>query len=701
MKKNVFLKIIIICCVGCATIACLMGCTEDIDKSNLYTFTGETATDYIKNNSERFGSFLKLISRVKSSDKKANASTMAALLSARGNYTCFVPNDEAIAEYLDTLYCRGEINDTTIEHLSDSLARDIVFNTIIDHGNNTAFPSTTYPEGALSVTNLNDKYIDISFGNDPDGRAIIIVNADTKIIKQDVQVTNGYVQEIDHVLSSASSSIADLIMDTKNLSLFGKLIKLTGFDEKTTAYEDVEYADGDYAGIAGPMSNNGLETFKGIYPEHRYFGYTAFVETDSVMKRCLRLDGNPSESDFIEALKYYLKENAAYDGGTSWGSDYENDNNWLNQFVGYHFLPERIIWDRLVIFANESGFTTGSPNNGKKFSVNVWDYYETMAKGRRLLKVTGTRNGKFLNRISVYDEKYKEIADVVNDKNNFSSLNIELRSDNGKNKNQALNGYYYPIEDILLWTEKVPNQVLNERMRYDICSLLPELMTNNHRRIGDSEHRAWYYSSDYFESKNGGSGTMLNVSKETHLCYLTNTMNTGSWINYQSDEFNIQGQYDFVLKLPPVPYSGTYEIRYGITANSNRGMGQVYIGTNPDNLHAIGIPIDLRLGGESSALGWVADKSLNEDEIEEMDKQLRNKDYMKGPKYFVRDGPETGREYSNTLRKIIYRGDLEEGMTYYLRFKSVLESTNTEFYFDYLEFVPKTIYNSDEKEDKW
>ena len=679
----------------------IIGCTESIDESNMYTFTGETLADHLRNNPETFSSYYALVSKVKSSDRNANASSVEALLSARGNYTCFAPNNHAIADYLDTLMARGEIEDTVLADLPDSIARVIVFNSLIDNGETQAYASTGFGSGALVLTNMNDRYINISYGNDTDGSTVIYVNADSRIVTKDIEVENGYIHEVDHVISPNSSTISDLIMATDNLSLFGELIRLTRMDRNTIAYVDRSYEDKEEAGAAGPMSNNGTACFIGTYPEKRFFGYTAFVETDSVFASILQLGDSPSTADFLAALKTYVQTYAAYGDYTSWGDDFENENNWLYQFVAYHIVPERLIWQKIVIFANESGFNTGAPNDGTRFQTNVWDYYETLDPNRRLIKVTGIRGGKRLNRISIYDSKYKEIESEVIAANAYPSLDITINSDNGRFDNQALNGYYYPIENILLWTEKLPATVLNERIRIDICAMLPELMTNNHRRIGDSSHQAWYYTADYFEALNGGSGAMLNVSKETYLCYLTNYLNTGSWVNYQSDEFNIQGKYDFVLRLPPVPYTGTYEVRYGITANSTRGMAQIYMGTNPNNLAAVGVPIDLRLLGEDPAVGWKSDNSLTEDEIEELDKQLRNIDYMKGPKYFVREGGQTGRMYANTLRKIIYRGQMEAGRTYYLRFKSVLESTTTQFYFDYLEFVPKTIWAGDEPEDKW
>ena len=108
------------------------GCTEDIDKSDLYTFTGQTMTDYFEDNPEEFSSFLTIIGNVHTN--KSSQSTIRDLLSARGNYTCFAPTNEAIKIHLDSLYRIGEIESTDITTLSDSIAESIVFNSIIDNG---------------------------------------------------------------------------------------------------------------------------------------------------------------------------------------------------------------------------------------------------------------------------------------------------------------------------------------------------------------------------------------------------------------------------------------------------------------------------------------------------------------------------------------------------------------------------------------
>lgn len=661
----------------------MSSCSEDIDDSDLYTFTGEMMVDHFANNPDMFGSYYEILNIVHPSKK--SSSTMKELLSARGKYTCFAPTNEAIDYYLDSLLLIGEVESKVLSELPDSVAEDIVFNSLIEE---VAYASTDFNEGALGTTNMKDRYVDISTISE-NGQTILLVNSDSRIVKKDVEVENGYIHGVDKVLSPSKASIADLIIGTPNTRVFGQLLELTGWSKKLQAYRDESYYEWELDGveIAGITTNTRFNgNWEGKYPEHRYIGYTLFVETDDVFaKYGINAEDGIGEKD-LDVLMNWLEDNAFYDENTSYEADYENEDNAVNQFVAYHILPQRLTFDKLVIFSNEKGYNNTAPNVNNQWKINVWEYYETMGKHRRTVKVTAIRTGKRLNRHSVYNAtSYKET-----DEGDVDGLIISQK--NGEYANQALNGYYYTIDDLHVWNENIPKKVLNERMRYDICSLLPEMMTNNCRY---NKTASWYFHPDYFEN-------IPIMSSQTEFEYLPNTNNAGagSWMNYQTDEFNIRGQYDFTLKLPPVPQGGTYEIRYGINANDNRGMAQIYIGDNMYDLAAVGIPLDLRMR-DPAVTGWVSDAGLSSDAIEEYDKAMRNNGYMKGPKYFYDDATHSGRDRQNCLRRVIYRGQLEAGKTYYMRFKSVLQTTAAEFFFDYLEFVPKSVYNGTKAEDKW
>ena len=124
----------------------LAGCSENIDESDLYTFTGEMMVDHFENNPETFSSYLEVLGQVHPS--KRSKSTMKELLDARGHYTCFAPTNKAIDEYLDSMLTIGKISNKDLSQLPDSVAEDIVFNSIIDNNMEEAYATTDFQPGA-------------------------------------------------------------------------------------------------------------------------------------------------------------------------------------------------------------------------------------------------------------------------------------------------------------------------------------------------------------------------------------------------------------------------------------------------------------------------------------------------------------------------------------------------------------------------
>lgn len=667
----------------------LNACTEKIDDSALYTFTGEMMTDHFENNPELFSSYLTILGQVHQS--KHSTSTVKELLAARGNYTCFAPTNEAIANFLDSLLEIGEVSSTNLEDLPDSVAEDIVFNSLIDNGNNEAYATTTFEDTVpLGLTNMNGRYITPTYDEDENKNTLIFINLYSKIIDGDIEVENGYIHTIDKVLSPSRESVAEMVMTTANMQLFGEILGQTQWDKKLTKYRDTEWEDANYQILGEKHTCRYNPEYGGLYPRERKYGYTIFVETDSVFESHGITD--------IASLKEWVRENNYYDDDTnmghetSWDDDYTNDYNWLNQFVAYHILPEQLTNTTMTTLANEYGVTpTDRRDNRTRWNVNVWEYWETMGVQRRTMKVTRCRDGHYINRKSVYNQRtYKEDATLM------TIPGIKVRNGNGTYDTKALNGMIFPIEDILIWNREVPTKVLNERMRYDVCALFPEMLTNN---IRQNREDSWFFPYDYFDN-------IYYMDPLVEFEYMPNTGWAGSttgWLDYQIDEFNIRGPVDFTMKLPPVPYTGTYELRFGVWTSDRRGMVQVYLGKNPNNLPAIGIPLDLRDTGVGTALtGWVSEATIGTDStaIYEQQKSMRNLGFMKGPKYIqVSDG--TARDTGGNVRKILYTGQFEAGETYWIRFKTALSSNSKEFFYDFIELVPKTVYAGESNEDIW
>ena len=165
------------------------------------------------------------------------------------------------------------------------------------------------------------------------------------------------------------------------------------------------------------------------------------------------------------------------------------------------------------------------------------------------------------------------------------------------------------------------------------------------------------------------------------------------------------GRFDIRFTLPPVPKTGTYEVRYKTLATGARGVVQTYFGSNPNNLPVTGIPIDMTKGilalyGESNNIDDTGDEEIDA----EVDHKLRNHNVMKSARHEVHESNSslTARDDTRCTRHLLWRGTLDPDKTYYLRFKSVLDSDRKELYLDYIEFCPKEIYdNPAEPEDVW
>ena len=260
-----------------------------------------------------------------------------------------------------------------------------------------------------------------------------------------------------------------------------------------------------------------------------------------------------------------------------------------------------------------------------------------------------------------------------------------------------VNAYIYTINKPLVYDQATRENFQKQRLRYDVTAMFPEFMNNDIRASWtDSRYVGMPCTSKY----NYLEG--LEIYDGTNFCYLPGFNYV--WYNFQGDEFNVTGRYEMTFTLPPVPLKGIYEIRYAVQNNSDkRGMCQVYFGSDKNHLYAMGIPLDLRIGGNSDILGWEED--IEDDEYNaEVDKKMRNNGFMKGPKYYHAGNAQSklARDEQTTTRRIIVREEMDPAKTYYLKFKSVLDKEDKEFYMDYLEFCAKEVYdNPQTPEDIW
>lgn len=667
----------------------LTSCKDEVDESDLYTFTGSTITSYLEE-SENYTDFAYICSKVRLSLR--SESTISQLLSTRGNYTVFAPTNEALHHYLDSIFLT---KDYDITQLPDSVAQDIARNAIIDNGTKNAYLTTDFMVGALEQTNMNDRYVTISYTNEEgNAKATTLINEHSRIVAPDIEVTNGVVHGIDGVLQMSNAYLPDLIEQTPNMKIFAYLLRQTGWDKKMEQYRDEDYEQNH--------EENGTDINGNTYPypAHRYIGYTAFVEPDSIFVVKWGVPEPEVENGILQngaEILEAIKEKCAKAYPNATDANLTSEENPVNQFVSYHLLPERLTLDKLVIHHAEMGYAY---NNPSQLSIDCFEYYETMCTShRRLIKLTEGKqtDGKRINRHCKYrtDVSIGEFFEEYD----VDRPGILIQESNKGYVSNALNGFYYAIDDILIYDDDVPNTVLNERLRWDVSSLLPELMTNGYRLISDNQSRP--FPAGYFSTM-----STSEACKYWYMPYYSSTVD-----NYQGDEHNVRGQYDMVLRLPPVPYHGTYELRIAAPTNTSFGMAQLYLGTNPDNLQPIGLPLDLRQNYANPNIGWEQDTE-DWDHNYENDKVLRNHGYMKPPFHdgiknaggtVITESMRNTTRYAGNLRmrKIVYQGTISPDDVWYIRVKSVLENTNLSFLWDYLEWAPKWVYSGAEPEDIW
>ena len=674
--KNNFCALALLLCVGCNCL--FFGCADKVDESDLYTFTGKTMFSYLESQ-EDFSKFSYILQKVRLSAK--SETPLSGLLSARGNYTCFAPTDEAVQSYLDSAY---QTKNYDITQIPDSMAQYIARNSLIDNENSDAYMTTDFQVGALEETNMDDRYITIAFDTLKGGQATTIINNKSRIIKADIEVSNGVIHKINHVIELSTATLPALIGQIDNLRIFSKLLDITGWSDSMQQYRDEDYEKNH------PTDGKDMYGDAAVVPQHRYIGYTAFVETDSIFQVKWGIDAPVVVNGIVQnwdAIIAQVKARCAEAYPDAGSDDLRSQDNAVNQFISYHLLPERMAWEKLVIHYNEMGYNYRLPDI---LSIDCYEYYETM---RRLVKLTegAQTKGKRINRHCTYDYtnySEKEVdrpGILINDRNENYLFN-------------ALNGFYYTIDDMLVYDSDVPNKVLNERLRFDVSALLPELITNGFRRL--NKNQSIYIPRGYLK--------YFDLTEECNYDYLTGYATT--WPDLQGDEHNITGQYDMTLRLPPVPFEGTYEIRLAVPSNEIRGMAQLYLGKEKSNLQAIGLPLDMRLPPSNPAIGWEAD-TKDEDHNEANDKVMRNHGYMKPPMHdgittngIVTESLRGTQTYSSNylrVRKIIWTGTIKPADILYLRIKTVLQDTNTQCVLDWLELVPKNIYNGAEQEDKW
>ncbi|MBQ7181180.1 MAG: fasciclin domain-containing protein [Bacteroidaceae bacterium] len=712
MKR--FLAIQKLCLIVLAAFA-IQACKESIDTSARYVFKYDSVLSYLQKH-EAYAEYVKLLEVVPVS--YLSESTVAQLLSARGHYTVFAPTNEAIEAYLQEVYednpdlMSGPTwNDFFTEHKRDSIRKVIVYNSIIDSGDNVDYFQThDFPEtngGEFQLSNMMDRKMSVRYA----GVDSIYINGDCplSVTERDILCLNGVIHQVGKAIAPKDitmfSYMQDMLdHDREGFLVAAKVIQACGLFDTLSKIRDEAYENLYLRGLIEDLPNMVAAGFAegsiGYAPRHRNYGFTLFAETDDFW-RSQGLNPHSPSSELLPNLMNWLVSNEqyskTYDTFTT-DENYKSPDNLINQWITYHLLPLRLSPDRLVFHRTEYGYTYSNPYN---YGVPVCDYYATMGK-RRLLKLYESKesNGIYLNRCANYDNGRRGTGHEISCDEDKVGCKV-LAEDSLAVTSELINGCIYPIDTPLSYNDQTRFNLGRTRIRFDGMSMMPEAMTNDIRLLKTREERYFHVYIprtsiyNYFE----------NMRQNDQMFFVYYSAYQDAWCNLNSDEMKGVGRYEIQFKLPPVPIRTTYELRYDVLANGKRGVGQLYFGSDPDNLPVTGIPLDLTLPARYSQFGFEADTE-DDDYNAEVDKRMRNNGVMKGALSVCQNGVTSQNERINNnyenVRRIVWRGTVDPDKTYYLRIKSVLDNDKREFYMDYLELCPKEVYDNPETpEDIW
>ncbi|MBO4551200.1 MAG: fasciclin domain-containing protein, partial [Bacteroidaceae bacterium] len=426
----------------------LAGCKEEIDTSARYVFLQKTISQYLEEK-DYYSEYVRLLGEMPVS--AYTETTLKQLLSARGHYTVFAPTNDAIQLYLDSLCRKGIISEPSWDGFPDknsldSIKKVIVFNSILDSGDQQeAFDITDFPahEHEFGLANMNNRKLRVYYGQtDLDSISIEGVATISKE-NRGILLSNGIIHQVEAVVAPSDGRLSDFMRQWSKKPgsgyyVMSKLILACGLEDTLNAYRDEEWERLYQTRQVKDLPNHTSVGQVGTIPEHRYFGFTLFAETDHFWEETL---GKAVEDITVDDVSAYLQESGLFDHvpGTLYDENYKNEMNFLNQFVTYHILPQRIGREKLVIHYNETGYSYGS---SRTLSIPIMDYYQTMGLPRMIKTYESLEsNGIYLNRFPILRNGRGQFGPTKQNINDYHESGMFMRlkgSSTTPNENEGI-----------------------------------------------------------------------------------------------------------------------------------------------------------------------------------------------------------------------------------------------------------------------
>lgn len=608
--------------------------SDDMQDEFLYTFQDQMIGQYLRDSAD-YAEFSRLLDTTK----------VMGLLNSYGSYTCFAPSNEAMKNFY-ALKGKQSLSDFSYDSLQLIAYDHLINGTVVTH--------TKFGTGRLPQLTMSDRYISVSHA---DGN--VYLNGSSKVLIQSVTLHNGVLHKIDEVLNPTRDGVVEAISKEEDFTIFYEALIATGMADSLLKIEDDTYVVTKAIADLVEVKKEDKQWMYHEIPLKRKYGYTVFMESNETMNRNGIID--------LESLKAYAA--SVYDivyPEDKDITDVTNRKNSLNRFVSYHLVNKQLSKRHLIDL-----YDTGHMLKDR----DMFEYIETMCPNT-LIEI---KKDRMLNQSNIINY-LRETGQSIQLGNLYDG--------------EAINGVYHEVNDMLVYSREVDTELSTKRLRFDSSSFFPELTNNGMRgaRYLQNTDPEFYEEQSLHWQLPRGYIDRISSSEQTVVGYLSGYHR---FQNYQGDEIFLNASsgklYDFEIITPPIP-KGTYEVRMGYLSNGKRGVAQLYFDGAPCD-------VPLNLNNLAGDFGWERPGSVATDPFGfENDKVLRNNNFMKGPACYKVitsgwSGGENARYSDAILRRIIGTFIFHEAGHHVFKVKGL---SGGEFMFDYMEFVPTSVLESED-----
>jgi uncharacterized surface protein with fasciclin (FAS1) repeats len=197
----------------CLTGLLVAGCSDPNEGKMFAALEEESVASYLEKN----GNFKEWVTLLKEADLY-NAMTV------RGNLTCFVPTDEAVAAYKQQL--GREMSKEDVLYL-------VRYHTLFGY----KLLSNALKNGRLVDSTAAGNYLITRF----ESNGNLYVNDVARVIERDVVTVNGIIHVLDHVIEPIFETVWDIVRNDNKFSIFSAALETTGINE---VIDKISYAGG-------------------------------------------------------------------------------------------------------------------------------------------------------------------------------------------------------------------------------------------------------------------------------------------------------------------------------------------------------------------------------------------------------------------------------------------------------------------------